>query len=118
MEAHEGCRVEPIEKPFQEASLQGAAVAYLQVAGMGCPRCATRVRNGLLANEGVKLADVFLERGVAAVAFDPASVGVEELRELVKAAGDDGRHRYRADLLAVKTAAEALVIESGRRIWR
>jgi len=29
---------------------------------MGCPRCATRVRNGLLTLDGVLVADVFLER--------------------------------------------------------
>ncbi len=118
MEGHNGCHVEPIEKPFREEDLEGAEVAYLRVLGMGCPRCATRVRNGLLSQQGVKLADVFLEHGVAAVAFDPAAVSVEDLEAAVASAGNDSRHHYEASLLARKPVAEALSIEGGRRIWR
>ena len=82
--------------------------AYLSVGGMGCPRCATRVRNGLLALPGVILAEVFLERGLAAAAYDPVQVSPEDLVRAVAGAGSDGRHRYWAEVERVLSAADAL----------
>ena len=46
----------------------------LAVWGMGCPRCAMRVHNGLLGVDGILLVEVILERGMAGVAYDPAQV--------------------------------------------
>ncbi len=47
MSEHENCHVEPLDKPLDETALAKATAAYLAVWGMGCPRCALRVRNGL-----------------------------------------------------------------------
>ncbi len=96
---HQNCEVEPFEKPVKEEALSQAATAYLAVQGMGCPRCALRVRNGLLKLDGVFLAEVALERGTALVTYDPQRLGSAELLQAVSAAGDDGRHFYRAILL-------------------
>jgi len=105
---HENCHVEAVEKPLEEAALATAMAAYLSVSGMGCPRCATRVRNGLLTLEGVLVADVFLERGVAAAAYDPQRVAPDDLVNAVADSGNDGRHHYRAEVLSVVPATEAL----------
>ncbi|MFQ5859908.1 MAG: heavy-metal-associated domain-containing protein [Anaerolineae bacterium] len=106
---HDNCHVEPVEKPEDEAALTTAMAAYLAVRGMGCPRCALRVRNGLLSLEGVLLADVSLERGLAAAAYDPEQVGPDDLVNAVAGAGNDGRHHYWADVLTVIPATDALV---------
>ncbi|RLT33159.1 MAG: heavy-metal-associated domain-containing protein [Chloroflexi bacterium] len=66
---------------------------------MGCPNCALRVRDSLLQIDGVLDARVTLERGLAQV-FDPATVQPDRLPAAVAAAGDDGRHRYLAQVLA------------------
>lgn len=120
MNEHENCQVESeaLEKPFDPGRLDQAAVAYLAVGGMGCPRCATRVRNGLLALGGTLLAEVFLQEGLAAVACDPERAGPEDLVGAVAGSGHDGRHRYRAQVLALRPAAEALVLERGSWTWR
>ncbi|MFQ5344022.1 MAG: heavy-metal-associated domain-containing protein [Anaerolineae bacterium] len=110
------CHVEPLDKPLDESKLATAMAAYLAVGGMGCPRCAQRVRNGLLGLEGVLLADVFLEQGLAAAAYDPQQLSPDDLVGAVAGAGNpsissghsDGRHHYWAELLAVMPATEAL----------
>jgi len=108
MSKNENCHVEPIEKQFDESALHSAQASYLSVSGMGCPRCATRVRNGLLMLDGVLLADVFLETKTAAVAYDPQQVTQETLREAVSGAGNDGKHHYRAEVIKTLPASEAL----------
>lgn len=115
---HQNCQVEPVQKSLDPARLPAAMVGYLAVGGMGCPRCATRVRNGLLALEGILMSEVFLEEGLAAVAFDPAQVSPSDLVSAVAAAGNDGRHRYQADILALRPAHEALVQSEGAWFWR
>ena len=105
---HDNCHVEPLEKPVDETALATAMAAYLAVRGMGCPRCALRVRNGLLSLEGVLLADVFLEQGLAAAAYDPQRVNPDDLVNAVAGAGNDGRHRYWAAVLTVMPATDAL----------
>lgn len=105
---HDDCHVEPLEKPVDEAALETAMAAYLAVGGMGCPRCALRVRNGLLSLDGVLLADVFLEAGIATAAYDPTRVRPKDLVQAVANAGNDGRHHYWAEVMAVLPALEAL----------
>lgn len=99
MNEQENCRVEPLEKPLDKDALSTSMVAYLVVGGMGCPRCAMRVRNGLLALDGVLLAEVHLEEGIAAAAFDQNKVNTNDLLWAVAAAGNDGRHNYSARLI-------------------
>lgn len=105
---NDNCHVEPLDKPLDEAALATAMAAYLSVGGMGCPRCALRVRNGLLSLDGVLLVDVFLEQGLAAAAYDPQQLSPATLLEAVANAGNDGRHHYWADVLAVMPATDAL----------
>ncbi|NOZ71394.1 MAG: heavy-metal-associated domain-containing protein [Chloroflexi bacterium] len=105
---NENCHVDPLEKPLEKEDLATAMAAYLHVSGMGCPSCAMRVRNGLLTLEGVLLADVFLERGVAAAAYDPQRVEPSDLVQAVAGSGNDGRHHYQAEVVSVVPATEAL----------
>lgn len=99
MNEQHNCNVEPLEKPLDEGALSKSMVAYLSVAGMGCQRCAMRVRNGLLALDGVLLVEVQLERGIAAAAYDQDKVNTNDLLWAVAAAGNDGRHNYSARLI-------------------
>jgi copper chaperone CopZ len=107
MNNNKNCQVEPLEKPLDQAALSTARAALMTISGMGCPRCAMRVRNGLLSLDGVLLADVNLERGVAAVAFNPEEVNRASLETAVFGAGDDGRHHYQARVLLTMPANEA-----------
>ncbi len=102
------CHVEPVEKTVDRAAVEKAQAVYLAVRGMGCPTCAMRVRNSLLSTDGVLLAEIQLEQGVAAVAFDDERVTAEALLHAVAAAGNDGRHHYQAQLIRQMPAAEAL----------
>lgn len=99
MSEHTNCHIEPLEKPIDPLALQSATAVFLTVQGMGCPRCAMRVRNGLLELEGVLAADVFLAEAMALAAYDPARVETGDLIAAVAAAGDDGRHHYQAQLV-------------------
>jgi len=74
--------------------------ALLAVWGMGCPNCATRVRNSLLALDGVYAVDIYLNTAMAEVSFDSQKVSVKMLVEAVSRAGNDGRHEYRAELVS------------------
>lgn len=99
MKEQDNCQVVPLEKPLDKEALSKAMVAYLAVGGMGCPRCAMRVRNGLLGLDGVLLVEVELERGIAAAAFDQNKIKSNDLLWAVAAAGNDGRHNYTAQLI-------------------
>jgi copper chaperone CopZ len=99
MNENDNCQVDPLEKPLDRDALSTAMVAYLAVGGMGCPRCAMRVRNGLLGIDGVLLVEVQLEQGIAAAAFNPKKVTHSDLVAAVVGAGDDGRHHYRAEFI-------------------
>ena len=103
------CQVTPFEKPIDYEALNRARALYLHVHGMGCPRCATRVRNGLLGLDGVLAASVFLAEGVAAAAYDPTRVEIDDLIVAVAGAGNDGRHVYQAHVIGQAPLDSALV---------
>jgi copper chaperone CopZ len=108
MSEHENCHVDPVEKTLDRQSIESAVAAYLLVGGMGCANCAMRVRNGLISLEGVFAADVELEQGVAAAAYDPERVTTDDLLQAVAQAGNDGRHHYVAHLIKQVPASQAL----------
>ena len=67
----DNCYVEPIYKnAVSPDQLQQADYATLVVWGMGCQNCVTRVRNSLLALEGVFGVDVYLNMALAEVIYD------------------------------------------------
>lgn len=97
----ENCYVEPIYKNSVSADqLQQAARATLLVRGMGCENCVTRVRNSLLSLDGVYGVDVYLNMASAEVRYDSKKVSADALVNAVSRAGNDGRHEYRAEVIA------------------
>ena len=95
----EQCHVEPMQKETSIDDLQEAHIVGLAVQGMGCVNCATRVRNSLLALDGVVSADVDWERGLALVDYVPLKTNVDALLHAVAAAGNDGHHNYYAQVI-------------------
>lgn len=95
----ENCYVEPIYKSASADQIRNADNALLAVWGMGCENCATRVRNSLLALEGVYGVDIYLNMALAEVRYDSQKISAENLVEAVSHAGNDGRHEYRAQLI-------------------
>jgi len=95
----EQCHVEPIQKDASVDDLSEARIVGLTVRGMGCVNCATRVRNSLLALNGVVSADVDWERGLALVDYVPAKTSVDAVLLAVAAAGNDGHHNYYAQVI-------------------
>ena len=108
MSEHDNCHVDPVEKTLDHQAIESALAAYLQVEGMGCPNCAMRVRNGLLGLEGVLAAEVELEQGLAAAAYDPNRVTTKDLIQAVAFAGNDGRHHYFARLIKQVPVSQVL----------
>ncbi|MBZ0294891.1 MAG: cation transporter [Anaerolineae bacterium] len=113
MRRDENCHVDVLEKPIDREALATAQAAFLAVRGMGCPRCATRVHNGLLQLDGVLLVEVTLEIGLAAVAYDPAQVEPPDLVHAVAEAGNDGRHRYQAEVVKLVPAMDVPALLAG-----
>ncbi len=92
----EKCHVEPLEKTPSVEEQRTTTSALLVVGGMGCPNCAARVRNSLLALTGVVGAQVMLETSTADITYNPDLTDVPALIEAVTQAGADGRHHYHA----------------------
>ena len=90
------CHVEPLQKTPTIEEQNATTTALLAIGGMGCPNCAARVRNGLLALTGVVDAQVVLETGIADVTYNPDLTDVAALIAAVVRAGGDGRHHYHA----------------------
>lgn len=99
--AQTGCHVDPIAKPIDPSRLNEASISYLLVSGMGCPACAMRVHNALLQQAGVLAVDVALAQGVARIYYDAKIVAPDDMPAAVAAAGQDGRHHYAAQVLAM-----------------
>jgi copper chaperone len=59
----------------------------LGVSGMTCGGCVRSVTNVLTALEGVAKADVSLDKKCAVVDYDPAKLGVDQLKHAVEEAG-------------------------------
>ncbi len=59
----------------------------LEISGMTCGGCVRSVTNVLKALDGVKKADVSLEKRSAVVDFDPGKVGIDQLKRSVVEAG-------------------------------
>jgi copper chaperone CopZ len=98
----ENCYVEPIYRTSSAEQIQNADNATLAVWGMGCENCVTRVRNSLLALEGVYGVDVYLNMALAEVRYNQEKISAQQLVEAVSAAGNDGHHHYRAELIAAE----------------
>jgi copper chaperone CopZ len=86
--------VAPIEKIVSPEEQETTTTVSLAVWGMGCPNCAMRVHNGLLALKGVIRADVNHITATAEVVFNPNLLTVFDLADAVANAGNDGRHHY------------------------
>ena len=69
---------------------------------MGCLNCATRVRNSLLALDGVYGVEVYLNMAVAEVSYDSQKIMPMEFAAAIAKAGNDDRHEYRAQLVAME----------------
>ena len=98
----ENCYVEPIYKTASIDQIQKSDIATLAVWGMGCENCVTRVRNSLLTLDGVYGVDVYLNMAVAEVRYDSIRLSPNKLVMAVSAAGNDGHHKYRAELMAAE----------------
>ncbi|MBI4786319.1 MAG: cation transporter [Chloroflexi bacterium] len=96
----QNCHVELVEKPVSAEDLTDARIVRLAVSGMGCVNCGARVRNGLLALDGVVSADVDWEQGLALVDYVPVKTNVDAMVHAVTASGNDGRHNYRAKVIS------------------
>lgn len=108
----ENCHVEPTIKPVDEEALAQSMTAVLAVDGMGCPRCAIRVRNGLLRVEGVVVADVVLDQGIAGVAYDPTRLAPADLVDAVANSGDGSHHVYSARFIQNVPSAQVWQIKA------
>jgi len=85
----ENCHVDPIVKIPSVAERQKTEMTL-------------RVRNSLISLNGVVDATVDHVAGVAKVAFNPELVKVEMLIHATAQAGNDGRHKYDAQVLATQ----------------
>lgn len=96
---NDNCHVDPIEKIATGEEREMVKKTSLTVRGMGCPNCAMRVHNSLVALKGVINAYVDHTTGTAEVEFNPHMVAIPALVGAVAEAGNDGRHAYSAVLL-------------------
>ncbi|NIM50949.1 MAG: hypothetical protein GTN78_24435 [Gemmatimonadales bacterium] len=93
-----GCHVRPLE-PKAVPPDRATVTACLAVWGMGCPNCATRVRNALVGLQGVAATYVSLAPPIASVRYDPASVTESDLIAAVAGAAAGTSHEYWARIL-------------------
>lgn len=59
------------------------------VAGMSCQKCVHSVTTVLQALPGIDHVEVSLDAGQASLAYDPAKVGVAQIKAVIEDAGFD-----------------------------
>lgn len=77
-------------------------VAYLIIAGMGCSNCAARIQSALMSIQGVSEVIVDHREGFGQVTYNPQLVSDMLFVQTVKSAGNDGHHRYDAQLIELE----------------
>lgn len=93
------CHVAPIQKDVSVEDQNAAQIVILTVSGLGCENCANRVRNSLLRLDGVISADVGLAHGLAIIDYVASKTNLNDILLAVVAAGNDGHHHYRAEIV-------------------
>ncbi|GED90456.1 cation-translocating P-type ATPase [Streptomyces sp. 6-11-2] len=76
-----------INAPTATAAPQATAGCTLDIGGMTCASCVSRVERALRRVDGVAAAEVNLATEVATVHFDPAQAGLQELTAAITRAG-------------------------------
>ncbi|WP_128100008.1 heavy metal translocating P-type ATPase [Paenibacillus sp. DCT19] len=86
-----------MDKPATENTATGSALppvegasgllTTLQITGMTCAACSTRIEKGLSRMEGVNQANVNLAIEQATVRYDPKVININQLRDKVEALG-------------------------------
>ncbi|MGB8644120.1 MAG: heavy-metal-associated domain-containing protein [Anaerolineae bacterium] len=93
------CQAMPVEKTVCADEQAAAQMARLLVWGLVCPNCAVRVRNALLALDGVVSADVDWERGLAFVDYLPDRTNAHALARQIMQAGNDVGYQFNAAVI-------------------
>lgn len=99
------CHEAPVAVEAAPQAGGAQALLSLEVSGMGCPACAARVRNALVAVRGVIGAYVRLEAGRGSVIYDPRRAYPLRLLEAIEREGRRSRHAYRAAVTGVRLLA-------------
>jgi len=107
------CYVAPLDKAVDPGHIADGAEARLLLAGLGCPNCAARVRNAILALDGVIAVDVSLEPQRAVAIYDPTRTLPDHLVEAVHRAGAASHHAYRAEIVEVRSFTATLAHTHG-----
>ena len=95
------CHVIRFSKEVVLGEAEQIQAITLNVTGMGCVNCATRVHNSLIDHPGVVTAEFSHVTGKAQVTYVPAKVTVSQLIGMVAQAGDHW-HTYRAALFEAR----------------
>src|SRR5579885_2076785 len=84
-----------------QAPRQAMECAILDVEGMTCASCASRIERGLQKLAGVKEASVNLASERATVTYDPARVDLAQLIQKVEAVGYQARPHVESSALSL-----------------
>ncbi len=79
----------PVAAPAPAATTPGSSTTELELGGMHCGACATRIERSLNRLPGVASASVNLATARAFVSYDPGRAGPDDLCDAVVAAGYD-----------------------------
>ncbi|HEX7000104.1 MAG TPA: heavy-metal-associated domain-containing protein [Trueperaceae bacterium] len=101
-QAEDACRLEPAMPADPSSGKAGDVLVELELSGLGCPTCATRVRNALVGVQGVLDADVRVRPQHASVIYDSSRTYPERLMAAVIEAGSRSGHRYLARVIRVR----------------
>jgi P-type Cu+ transporter len=95
-------------------SAQSLKETNLQISGMTCAACATRIEKGLNKLEGVVTANVNLALEKSAIKYDPAKLKVEDIEKKIRDLGYDVvTEKAEFDITGMTCAACSARIEKG-----
>lgn len=84
-------------KQANAACVPDSCKVALKITGMSCPMCAASVERSLKKVDGVKTAEVSLEKGTAVVTVDPAKMNAAKIMQAVADAGSNW-HPFQAEI--------------------
>ena len=102
--------IKPLNNKFALSDIRSAKAVHFIIKNIHCSICAIALHNYLVSITGIYIADVSFEKGLAAIAYDPAKIDIKDIVAAIARFGESLRRYYRAEFVMSGLAKDVLFV--------